>query len=239
MTHDPIKRSLSPVRIAMYSDVHCPYAYLSAYRLRKLRDEYQGRIIIEHKSLALEYRNNQVTPKGVLDNETPVLMLDEADIPYQPWHQPLTAWPVTMWPAFEAIKCAERQSPELANDLDWAIRTAFFAESRCISMRYVLFDLAEKTGVDMQRFAHDFDHGVTKHLVLQEAQEGWEHLRVPNSPTFVLSSGKQFSNPGQSLIKLDKEQHFRVVGIQPAPNAPQNCLDAYRQMFAEAEKNSM
>jgi predicted DsbA family dithiol-disulfide isomerase len=230
---------LSPVRIAMYSDVHCPYAYLSAYRLRKLRDEYQGRIIIEHKSLALEYRNNQVTPKGVLDNETPVLMLDEADIPYQPWHQPLTEWPVTMWPAFEAIKCAERQSPELANDLDWAIRTAFFAESRCISMRYVLFDLAEKTGVDMQRFAHDFDHGVTKHLVLQEAQEGWEHLRVPNSPTFVLSSGKQFSNPGQSLIKLDKEQHFRVVGIQPAPNAPQNCLDAYRQMFAEAEKNSM
>lgn len=224
-----------PVRIAMYSDVHCPYAYLSAYRLRKLRDEYQGRIIIEYKSLSLEYKNNQVTPKGILDNETPALMLSETDIPYQPWHRPLTEWPVTMWPAFEAIKCAERQNAKLAEDLDWAIRSAFFADSRCISMRYVLFELAEKVGVDMQRFSYDFDHGVTKHLVLQEAQKGWEQLKVPNSPTFVLSSGKQFSNPGQSIVKLDSKQHFRVVAIQPALNPQQDSLEAYRQMFAEAE----
>lgn len=71
-------------------------------------------------------------------------MLEEPGILYQPWHRPLSERPVTMWSAFEAVKCAERQSLELADELDWAIRTAFFAESRCISMRDVLLDLAEK-----------------------------------------------------------------------------------------------
>ena len=44
----------APVPIAMYADLACPYAYVSAYRLRKLREEYRGTIVIEHKSLALE-----------------------------------------------------------------------------------------------------------------------------------------------------------------------------------------
>ncbi len=152
----------TPVTIAMYSDVHCPYAYLSAYRLRRLRDEWRGKVRIAHKSLALEYVNKQSTPKPILDNETPILMLEEPEIPYQPWHRPDSEWPVTMWPAFEAIKCAERQDFDLADDLDWAIREAFFAGSRCISMRHVLFELAEGVGLDMARFAADFDGGATK-----------------------------------------------------------------------------
>jgi hypothetical protein len=106
---------------------HCPYAYVTAYRLRQLREEYRGRITISYKSLALEYVNRRPTPKPILDNETPILMLEEPEIPYQPWHAPLSAWPVTMWPAFEAIRCAERQGSDAAAELDWAIRTAFFA----------------------------------------------------------------------------------------------------------------
>lgn len=223
-----------PIHIAMYADLHCPYAYLSAYRLRKLRDEYRGRIIIEHKSLSLEYVNREPTPKHVLDQETPLLMLEEPDIPYQLWHRSLSEWPVTMWPAFEAVKCAERQSLELADELDWAIRTAFFAESRCISMRDVLLGLAEKVGVERERFAGDFDHGVAKYQVLQEAREGWERLKVEGSPTFVLPSGKQYSNVALPQIMLDEKRSFRLVAVQPAPCKGDACLDLYRHLFAEA-----
>ncbi|SRR5579884_1189490 len=35
-----------PVTIAMYADLACPYAYVSAYRLRKLREEYRGSVFI-------------------------------------------------------------------------------------------------------------------------------------------------------------------------------------------------
>src|SRR5262245_6844532 len=87
----------SAATIALYSDVHCPYAYVTAYRLRQLREEYRGRVTISYKSLALEYVNRRPTPKPILDNETPFLMLSEPEIPYQPWHAPLSEWPVTMW----------------------------------------------------------------------------------------------------------------------------------------------
>src|SRR5579884_528738 len=159
-----------PVTIAMYADLACPYAYVSAYRLRKLREEYRGSVFIEHKSLPLEYINREPTPKALLESELPYLVREEPGIPYQPWQRPESEWPVTMWSAFEAVKCAERQSLALADALDWALRVAFFAESRCISMRHVLFEVAEQVGLDMSRFAFDFDRGETKYQVLQEAQ---------------------------------------------------------------------
>lgn len=223
----------TPVVIDLYSDVHCPYAYLTAYRLRKLRDEYAGRVMIRYRSLALEYVNKRSTPKHVLDSETPFLMLEELDIPYQPWHRPASEWPVTMWPAFEAIKCAERQGDALAAELDWAIRAAFFAHSRCISMRHVLFELAERIGLDMGRFAEDWDGGVTKREVLEEARAGWEQLKVEGSPTFVLPSGRQASYLALPKIKLDEKQHARVVEVQPAPCQGDECLQALRELFDE------
>jgi predicted DsbA family dithiol-disulfide isomerase len=224
----------TPANIALYSDVQCPYAYLTVYRLRLLREEYRGRVAISSKSLALEYVNRQPTPKPVLDSEIPFLMLEEPGIPYQPWHAPLSEWPVTMWPAFEAIKCAERQGPDQAAELDWAIRVAFFAESRCVSMRHVLLELAEQAGLDMRRFEEDFDGGVAKRQVLEEAREGWERLRVQGSPTFVLPSGEQVTGPALPEISVDEAQHARVVAVRPSPCRGAACLDVLREILDRA-----
>lgn len=223
-----------PVHVSLYADLSCPYAYLTAYRLRQVRDEYRGRIAIVHKSLALEYVNRQPTPKRLLGVELPVLMLEEPDIPYQPWHAPDSVWPVTFWPAFEAVKCAERQGLELADELSWAIRTAFFAESRCVSMRYVLLELAERVGLDTARFMADFDAGAGRAPAIDEAREGWERLRVAGSPTFVLPSGKQISNLGLPELEVDEQRHDRPVALRAAPCRGAACLDLYRQMFDEA-----
>jgi predicted DsbA family dithiol-disulfide isomerase len=73
-----------PIQIEMYSDAHCPYAYITAYRLRQLRAEYAGKIAIIHRSLALEYVNRRPTPRNIIEAETPILMLEELDIPYTP-----------------------------------------------------------------------------------------------------------------------------------------------------------
>jgi predicted DsbA family dithiol-disulfide isomerase len=221
----------SPIQIDLYSDVHCPYAYLTAYRLRQLRPEYTGKIVINHRSLALEYINRRPTPNNIINAETPILMLEEPDIPYHPWHRPLSEWPVTMWPAFEAIKCAQLQSSELADELAWAIRKAFFAESRCISMRHVLFDLAEEVGLDMAHFAEAFDSGITKRQVLQDAQMGWETLKVEGSPTFVLPSGEQLSYLALPQVKMDSKQNYRAITVIPAPCSGRDCLNLYRQLF--------
>ncbi len=226
---------VTPV-IAMYADLACPYAYVSAYRLRKLRLDDPDPIAIAHKSLALEYINREPTPYALLKKELPYLVHEEPDIPYQPWQRPESEWPVTMWPAFEAVKCAERQSLALADALDWALRVAFFAESRCISMRHVLFEVAEQVGLDMSRFAFDFDRGETKYQVLQEAQEGWERLHVAGSPTFVLPSGKQISDVGLPDIRVDPAHPEAEPIVTPALGPRQDGLEIFKQMIAEARR---
>jgi len=223
-----------PIVIAMYADLACPYAYVSAYRVRKLRNEIPKTIVITHKSLALEYVNREPTPKAVLDQELPLLVREEPGIPYQPWQRPASEWPVTMWPAFEAVKCAERQSLELADELDWALRVAFFARSRCISLRHVLLDVAQSVGLDLPRFTDDFDRGVTKYQVLQEAQDGWERLHVAGSPTFVLPSGTQISDVGLPEIILDPEHPEQAPLVKPLAEPGQDGLEIFRRMFAEA-----
>ncbi len=228
-------------RVAVYADLACPYAYIAVYRLRQLRDEYRGRLVIEHKSLPLEYVNRQPTPKPVLDSECPLLMLAEPGLPWEPWHAPLSEWPVTLWPAFEAVKCAERQDMALADDLDWAIRTAFFAESRCVSMRHVLLELAERVGLAMDRFTHDFDSGQAKALVVAEAREGWERLKVPGSPTLMLPSGHQIGDAaelGLPEVLVDEQGYGRVTGLRPAPCAGEACLALYRRLLDEASASA-
>jgi predicted DsbA family dithiol-disulfide isomerase len=224
----------NPLRVAMYADLACPFAYLIAYRLRLLRSELGDRVVVEHMSLSLEYVNREPTPKPVLDMELPLLFATVPEIPYRPWHRPASEWPVTVWPAFEAVKCAERQSLRLADDLDWAIRQAFFADSRCISLRHVLFDLAESVGLAMDRFAADFDGGVCKHLVLEEARHGWEVLKVDGSPTFVLPTGRHLGPPGLPELDLDADEHHRPTRFRSASCAGEECVSQLRELLENA-----
>lgn len=222
-----------PVTLELYSDLHCPYAYLTIFRLRKLRDEYRGRIRIEHKSLALEYVNKRSTPRGILLQETPVLLLEEPEIPYQPWFRPESEWPVTMWPAFEAVKCAAQQSDDLAHELDWLLRKAFFASSQCISMVHVIFELADEAGLMMRQFEDDFLSGAFRREAYEDARTGWEQLRVEGSPTFVLPSGEQKSYFALPKVELDDDQNYRLVRFEPADCKGEVCLESFRRLFDE------
>lgn len=201
-------------RLDMWADLHCPYAYLAAFRLRRAIAESKAEVEVRHLSLAIEYADDKCTPYEVLATETPILMAEEPKIPYQRWDAAPAEWPVTMWPAFEAVKCAERQDWRLAHELDWALRKAFFAESRCISMRHVIFDVARSVrGLDLGRFESEWDAGLAKGLVIEEARRGWNELKLEASPTFVLPDGARKENPAAPLVELDEERNHAIKRI--------------------------
>ena len=216
--------------IQMYADLTCPFAYVVHSTWRVLREEFEVQFGIEHKSLALEYVNSRPTPKAAIESEIPYLFPGEAGIAWQAWSAPVSSWPVTVWPAFEAVKCAERQGLARADDLAWAIRTAFFGESRCISMRHELLALAEQCGLAMDEFIADFDAGRGKPAVIAEARKGWEELRVPGSPTWVMPNGTVISDFGLVEIQFDEqgEPTGSVPGMQPAERA-----ESLRAILAE------
>src|SRR5216110_2848671 len=111
---------------------------MAVYRLRKLWPEYQRRVRIDWRALSLEVKNGKSTPKNIVDVEIPLMAQQEPDLPIGPWKAAEWQYPVTILPAFEALKCAALQSNRAAWEFSWRARRAFFGESRCLSMRHVL-----------------------------------------------------------------------------------------------------
>ncbi len=89
----------------------------------------------------------------------------------------------------------------------------------------------------MTPFAEAFDSGLTKRLVLQDAQMGWETLKVEGSSTFVLPSGEQLSYLALPKVKMDPQRNYRAAAVEPAPCSGPACLDLYRQLFDKALNN--
>src|SRR5918998_2924697 len=118
------------------SDIHCPGAYLGVLRLCAARDALGLDVVLRHLYWPLELVNGRGAPRHILDAEIPVVAQLEPDA-FAAWKGP--EWPTTFLPAFELVKAAEEQGLESADDLDLALRRAFFLDHRNLSLRTVLF----------------------------------------------------------------------------------------------------
>lgn len=197
--------------VELFSDLHCPHAYVTRFRMQRVRELVPDEVRFRSRCLSLELAHDNPTPKHVLDVETPMLATLEDALPYEPWPEGRTSkWPVTFLPAFEAVKAAEALDPETAWALDWRIRTAFFEEHRCVSMRHVLADLAEEVGVSRDRFLEEFDGGQHRTRVIEESREGWQKEEFTHSPSLRLPDGSTHVNPGQHWTRFDPDRGFRV-----------------------------
>ena len=220
--------------IEIYSSIECPFAYASVFRLRRAYPDYAERVEIAWRALALEYVNEGQTARPTIRAELEALRRIEPDLPVQSWMRPDWEWPTTMWPAFEALACAQGQSARAGYAMSWALRYGFFAESRGISMRHELLRIAEgiagEAGLDMARFEEDWDTGRYKPGVLRESERGWRGLKVDGSATFVLPGGRQVPNPGLEGLDFDEEA-LRVRSYTPPER---DVLEIYRELLEEA-----
>ena len=202
---------------------------MAVYRLRKLWPEYERHVRIAWRALSLEVRNGKSTPKNIVDVEIALMAQQEPELPIGPWRAPEWQYPVTILPAFEALKCAMLQGERLAWEFSWRTRKAFFDENRCISMRHVLCELAGESGLDVEQFMRDWDSGSQRPTVLAESHRGWEELKVPGSPTFVLASGRQVHNPG--ALRVTWGPNYSIQRVDP-PKQPWR--EAYRELLDAA-----
>lgn len=222
--------------LEVYSSLECPFAYAAVYRLRKVFDDYAGRVAIGWRALSLEYVNKGQTGQALIHAEMEALRHLEPDLPFQHWARADWQWPSTMWPAFEALACAQAQSPQAGFEMSWALRYAFFAESRNIALRHELIKIAEgigeAAGLDMARFEEDWDTGRYKASVLSESRCGWHSLKVQGSPTFVLEGGLQVYSPALAGLEFDEEA-LRVVSYTPPVREP---LQVFRDLLEESAR---
>ncbi len=175
------------------SDIHCPWAYLCVLRLGRTRDALGLDVVLRHLSWPLELVNGRGAPRAILDAEVPVVAQLEPD-DFAAWRGP--EWPSTFLPAFELVKAAEEQGLRPAEDLDLALRRAFFLDHRNLSLRTALFEVAERVpALDHGALRAAYDSGRTRRVVLQEYDEV-NRRGIEGSPEVYLPGGERVHNPG-------------------------------------------
>lgn len=189
---------VAPSTIVVFSDPGCPWAHLAVYRVLATRRRLglDGRVVLDHRAFPLELYNRRPTPKRILEAEVPVVGGLAPEAGWEIWQDRESAYPVTMLPAFEAVQATKEQSLAASEQLDRALRVAFFGESRCISLRHVILEVAEKCDlVDTVALEQALDAGRARRSIFEQAAQA-EAWNVQGSPHLFLADGFQVHNPG-------------------------------------------
>ena len=199
--------------LVVYSDIGCPWAHAAVSRLHRARTRLglDEDVQFDHRSFPLELVNERPTPKLTLDAEIPVVGAMEPDAGWQLWKRPDYEYPVSTLLALEAVQLAKDQGLRASELLDRALRVAFFGQSRCISLRHVVLEVAsECDGVDVDALVAGLDDGRARQRVLDQFARGCGN-DVKGSP-HVFSPGLDAHNPG---VKMrwdgEKEGGYPVV----------------------------
>lgn len=220
--------------IDIYSSIECPFAYLATFRLQKLWHEYEGKVHIFWRALALEYINQASFSKPLWDAECNLMAQIEPELPFNSWVQEDWRFPTTFWPAYEALACAQAQGEAATLVYNWRMRYAFFAEGRNISLRHELMAIAEQIAAEgyihLPRFTMELDTGRYKRTIIAECWDGWRHLRLSGSPSLVMPDDRVFTNPAVGQVEFN-ERTGELIQYIPFDGDP---LDAYRQILVSA-----
>jgi predicted DsbA family dithiol-disulfide isomerase len=182
--------------LTVFSDLHCPWAYVFSIRLRRARAGVE-RPPVAWRCWPLELVNERGTSWETLTQEIPVLAQLEPDHFARPRRE---TWPSTLLPAMEALKVAgELGGPRAADRFDEVARRAFFVDRRDLSIRPTLADLAVEAGLERAAFLDAFDRGGHRRAVVADWEEG-RRRGVEGSPHAFLPDGTGVFNPGIGSI---------------------------------------
>lgn len=187
-----------PGTILLYSDIGCPWAYAAAFRLHQARARLglEEAVRIDPRPFPLELHNSQATPKLILDAEVPVVGAITPEADWQMWQGPDHDYPVTMLPALEAVEAAKEQGLRAAEQLDLALRRAFFSESKNVSMRHVIAQVAASCDqVEEAKLLDALDKGRARSAMMDAARRSLDD-DVAGSPHLFLPDGTSMHNPG-------------------------------------------
>ena len=193
----PQRPPTEPGTIQIWSDLLCPFAHVAIHRLVTARDRLglTGRVVLDHRAFSLELFNGP-HPRPGTDSEAVGLGQIEPDAGFRLWTAADWLYPSTVLLAAEAVYAAKSQSLRASEDLDRALRKAFWLESRAISHRSIILDVAAETAtVDAEALADALDSGAFRApLMADHAVANTD--AITGSPHLFLADGTSIHNPG-------------------------------------------
>ncbi|WP_214370220.1 DsbA family protein [Pseudonocardia sp. H11422] len=189
----------APSTVTVWSDIGCPWASLALHTLRSRMRERGEEVFIDHRCFPLELFNSQPTPKFIVDAEVVIIAGLRPELGWKPWIAPDWTYPVTTLPAMEAVQACKHPSVgglRASDELDAALREAFYVHGRCISVHSVVLDVAEQCEhVDVRALAEALANGAGR----AEVHAQWQVAQRPEvrgSPQLLTAGGYTTHNPG-------------------------------------------
>ncbi|MFD7629570.1 DsbA family protein [Streptomyces sp. NPDC059851] len=188
--------------VTVWSDIGCPWASLALHTLHAATERRELPLQIDHRAFPLELFNSEPTPKFIVDPEIMAIGSHRPELGWRLWNGRPETYPVTTLPAMEAVQAAK--DPAVgglrgSDELDRALRKAFYVDSKCISIHSVILDLAEECEhVDADALAAALARGSGR----AEVYEQWRTAQGPGiqgSPHLFAADGYASHNPGATF----------------------------------------
>jgi hypothetical protein len=168
------------------------------HRLRAARDRDGIDVVFDQRPWPLELVNSRGTPRAVLTQETAVLSTEEPEL-FSAYRD--ESWPSSFLAAFELVAAARRVGGlRAAEDVDYALRIAFFRHSVDVSIRAGLeraMKVARKFDAELDSDAvlHAWSTEPVRADVLADFERS-KALPIEGSPQIFWPDGSTSHNPG-------------------------------------------
>jgi predicted DsbA family dithiol-disulfide isomerase len=180
-----------PVLLEVWSDFLCPWCYVGAIRIKDLQQHYGEQILVTWKSYLLRPKARAKSVDQFRDYtrrwvHTAGPGAVEPRAVYNVWAN--ESPPTHSVPSAIAGKVALSFGPDAFDTFHMALMRAYFTDTRDISDKEVILDVAQQCGLDAGKFdALLTSEGARlQQLVFEEMAEGVE-LGVHAAPTVLLN----------------------------------------------------
>ncbi|WP_343832481.1 DsbA family oxidoreductase [Glutamicibacter creatinolyticus] len=194
---------VSPGTVVAFTDVMCGWSTLAFHRFYQAREAagLEDQLTLDPQLFLLEDVNRMALNTKIIEGEKPVVGALAEELGFKPWQRDPSEYPVTSLPANEAVHAAKEQSARAAEQLDMALRLGFWRDSRCISMRHEILDIAKDCDrVDVDRLREALDTGRARVAMMRTYLDCRED--VQGSPHFFLPDGSSSHNPGITMRQV-------------------------------------
>lgn len=193
------------IPVTVYSDYTCPWCYVGARRLERLREELAGEV-----GLRVEWRPFEIHP------EVPPEGMPVEDLPYTPeqWevmtealrrHAEAEGLDLGSRPkvsnthrALLAATYAQAEEPERFEEFHEALFRAYFAEGRDLGDAAVIRAVARESGMDVEGMEDALEDGRYE-PVLEETTTEARRRGITGTPTFVF--GDRYAAVGAQPVE--------------------------------------
>lgn len=209
-----------PLQITVYQDVLCSWCYLADLRLETVKQEFGDLIRWRVRPYPLRIHDKRPTEKELRGLMAEVHRAQQEP---EPVARLLTTelWqggdaPRSSIPALAALEAARLQGPTARTHLARAMQRAALEQGVNVTRTDVIYELANRVGLDMGPFSAAYHSEDTRKLILEEHQLAASR-GVSGVPTLVIAGRWMVS--GLREVTEYREHILSCLGKLPTPRS--------------------